>query len=48
MDKLLMAVLDAYGGPQNWAKTTKITAQLSLGGPFWVAGVGRASTRNRP
>lgn len=25
MDKLLKAVLDAYGGLQNWAKVTNIT-----------------------
>lgn len=37
MDKLLTAVLDAHGGMQNWAKVTKITAQMSLGGPFWAA-----------
>lgn len=37
MDKLLMAVLDAHGGLQNWAKVSKITARMSLGGPFWTA-----------
>ena len=37
MDKLLTAVLDAHGGLQNWAKVTKITARMSLGGPFWAA-----------
>src|SRR5688572_25437333 len=37
MDKLLTAVLDAHGGLQNWAKATKITARMSLGGPFWAA-----------
>jgi hypothetical protein len=37
MDKLLAAVLDAHGGLQNWAKATKVTARLSLGGPFWAA-----------
>jgi len=37
MDKLLTAVLDAHGGWQKWAKATKITAQMSLGGPFWAA-----------
>jgi hypothetical protein len=37
MDKLLMAVLDAHGGLQNWSKITRITAQMSLGGPFWAA-----------
>jgi hypothetical protein len=37
MDKLLLAVLDAHGGSQNWAQAREITAQLSLGGPFWAA-----------
>ena len=37
MDKLLMAVLDAHGGLQNWDKVSKITARMSLGGPFWKA-----------
>jgi hypothetical protein len=37
MDKLLTAVLDAHGGLRNWARTTRITARLSLGGPFWAA-----------
>ena len=37
MDKLLSAVLDAHGGLQNWAGITRITAQMSLGGPFWGA-----------
>lgn len=34
---LLTAVLDPLGGLQNWAKATKIIAQMSLGGPFWAA-----------
>jgi hypothetical protein len=37
MDKLLAAVLDAHGGLQEWAGTTRLTARLSLGGPFWAA-----------
>jgi hypothetical protein len=37
MDKLLSAVLDAHGGLENWSKVTKLTAQMSLGGPFWAA-----------
>ncbi|PBB69258.1 hypothetical protein CK228_08600 [Mesorhizobium sp. WSM4312] len=37
MDKLLTAVLDAHGGLENWAKIAKITARMSLGGPFWEA-----------
>jgi hypothetical protein len=37
MDKLLTAVLDAHGGLQHWAKVTRITARMSLGGPFWAA-----------
>ncbi len=28
MDKLLTAVLDAHGGLENWAKTTRITARI--------------------
>ena len=37
MDKLLTDVLDAHGGLENWAKVTRITAEMSLGGPFWAA-----------
>jgi hypothetical protein len=37
MDQLLMAVLDAHGGLENWARTRRITARMSLGGPFWAA-----------
>lgn len=37
MDKLLTAVLQAHGGLRNWGGTTRITARLSLGGPFWAA-----------
>jgi hypothetical protein len=37
MDKLLLQVLDAHGGLKKWETTRKITAQLSLGGPFWGA-----------
>jgi hypothetical protein len=36
MDKLLTAVLDAHGGAENWANVSKITARMSLGGPFWA------------
>jgi hypothetical protein len=36
MDKLLAAVLDAHGGLRNWEKSTRIIAQMSLGGPFWA------------
>jgi hypothetical protein len=35
MDKLLGSVLGAHGGVRNWAKVKKVTANLSLGGPFW-------------
>ena len=48
MDKLLEAVLDAHGGIENWAKVTKITAQMSLGGPFWAARGGRMYIPNPP
>jgi hypothetical protein len=37
MDELLASVLDAHGGAENWKKLTKLTARLSLGGPFWAA-----------
>ncbi len=37
MDKLLVAVLDAHGGLQEWSKATRLTARMSLGGPFWAA-----------
>jgi hypothetical protein len=30
-------VLDAHGGLDTWAQVTKLTAHLSLGGPFWAA-----------
>ena len=34
---LLSSVLDARGGLENWSTVTELTAQLSLGGPFWAA-----------
>jgi len=37
MDKLLSNVLEAHGGLRNWAKASRITARLSLGGAFWGA-----------
>ena len=37
MDKLLSAVLNVHGGTENWTKVTRITASMSLGGPFWAA-----------
>ncbi|MGO4220545.1 hypothetical protein AB4Y64_01575 [Lysobacter sp. TAF61] len=37
MDKLLRAVLDAHGDLEEWVALKKITAELSLGGPFWAA-----------
>ena len=36
-DELLADVLDAHGGLENWNAVTEITAELSLGGPFWGA-----------
>ena len=30
-------MLDAHGGLENWNAVTEITAELSLGGPFWGA-----------
>jgi hypothetical protein len=37
MDELLRSVLDAHGGAHRWAQATRITARMSLGGPFWAA-----------
>jgi hypothetical protein len=37
MDILLSSVLDAHGGLRNWKAVTRLTAHLSLGGPFWAA-----------
>jgi drug/metabolite transporter (DMT)-like permease len=42
VDKLLTAVLHAHGGLQNWAKATKISARMSLGGAFFFALAKRA------
>ena len=36
-DELLADVLDAHGGLENWNAVTELTAELSLGGPFWGA-----------
>lgn len=36
-DQLLADVLDAHGGLENWRRVTSLTAELSLGGPFWGA-----------
>jgi hypothetical protein len=37
MDKLLAAVLDAHGGLSNWQRVRRVTARMTLGGPFWEA-----------
>jgi hypothetical protein len=37
MDRLLARVLDAHGGIDNWERLTRLTAQMSLGGPFRAA-----------
>ena len=37
MDDLLASALEAHGGLERWKKTTKLTARLSYGGPFWAA-----------
>lgn len=37
MGNLLESVLESHGGLNNWARTTKIEAKMSLGGPFWAA-----------
>ena len=36
-DNLLANVLEAHGGRENWDTVTGLTADLSLGGPFWGA-----------
>jgi hypothetical protein len=35
MDALLERVLDAHGGLEAWSKATRVSAELSLDGPFW-------------
>jgi hypothetical protein len=35
MNDLLASVLDVHGGLDDWSKVTRLTAQLSLDGPFW-------------
>lgn len=35
LDDLLISVLEAHGGLENWEGITGLTAKLSLGGPFW-------------
>jgi hypothetical protein len=37
MDALLSEVLAAHGGLEGWSRLTRITAQLSIGGPIWAA-----------
>jgi hypothetical protein len=37
MDNLLVAVLEAHGGSDAWARAKRLTARMSLGGPFWAA-----------
>jgi hypothetical protein len=37
MDQLLAGVLEAHGGLTSWHSATKLTARLSLAGPFWAA-----------
>jgi hypothetical protein len=32
---LLLRVLEAHGGRENWEAVTGLTARLSYGGPFW-------------
>jgi hypothetical protein len=33
--ELLINVLDAHGGLQNWSRVSSLSAELVLGGPFW-------------
>jgi hypothetical protein len=35
MSDLLTRVLEMHGGLDNWKRVSALTAQLSLGGPFW-------------
>jgi hypothetical protein len=37
MDALLSEVLKAHGGLKGWSRLTRITAQLSIDRPIWVA-----------
>lgn len=37
MVSLMTEVLEAHGGLRNWGEVSRLTAQLSLGGPFWAA-----------
>jgi hypothetical protein len=37
MDELLARVLDAHGGLDRWSGITRLTAQMSIGGPIWAA-----------
>jgi hypothetical protein len=37
MDALLSEVLKAHGGLERWSELSRITAQLSIGGPIWAA-----------
>lgn len=36
MDNLLENVLRAHGGPENWSQVATLSADMSLGGPFWA------------
>jgi hypothetical protein len=36
MAELLSSVIDAHGGLARWARVERITARVSLGGPFWA------------
>jgi hypothetical protein len=35
MTDLLASVLEAHGGIERWNQVARLTARLSLGGPFW-------------
>lgn len=35
MDELLARVLASHGGLESWAQVNRVTARMSLGGPFW-------------
>lgn len=36
MDDLLKHVIDAHGGLDRWSQVRRITAHLTVGGPFWA------------
>jgi hypothetical protein len=37
MDDLLARVINAHGGLDRWSEVGRVTAHLTVGGPFWAA-----------